>query len=316
MNLTDKYKNALASIPPSGGGGCHTALLGVANLGIMIGATHQQIFLDIRQSIPQGGRTVPDREIVDAIKRASRDVIPVGEGGCYRPLPIPPKPRPLVKPEYLQQLIKRGSDIVEADLWEASTVRPYDETDKDAVLLLDTLYRCDDILFLGERYDTKVQSAAKWIDQIRRSGTNGLPHIIPNPVTGEEHISKSGKASFRCDAAIKDFRFAMVEFDDLSRQDQLAFWASIPLPIAALIDSGGKSIHGWIATEGITNSEQWTAQVEIGLYKQRLIPMGVDPACRNEARLSRLAGHLRQEKSRWQRLLYLNPNPICSPIIE
>jgi hypothetical protein len=44
-----------------------------------------------------------------------------------------------------------------------------------------------------------------------------------------------------------------------------------------------------------------------------LCPLGCDPACRNESRLSRLPGHFRREKNAWQRLLYLNPDPEGNP---
>jgi hypothetical protein len=107
----------------------------------------------------------------------------------------------------------------------------------------------------------------------------------------------------------------MAEFDDISRADQLAFWATIPLPIAALIDSGGKSIHALIAVQGIANCAEWQRRIEDDLYARYLVPLGVDPACRNEARLSRLPGHLRDGET-WQRLLYLNPTPMSQPLIS
>jgi len=98
----------------------------------------------------------------------------------------------------------------------------------------------------------------------------------------------------------------MVEFDDLSREDQLAFWWTVKLPVAALIDSGNKSIHGIIALNDVNDAATWTREVENNLFKTLLIPLGVDGACRNEARLSRLPGH-RRDNGRMQRLIYLAP---------
>lgn len=314
--LINKYQDALHSIPAPGGGGCHTALLGTANLGIMAGLTDQQIFADLRNAIPSGGRRVPDREIMEAINRARMDTAPIEAGANWKPLQAPPKPRPVIKQTYLDHLLEKGRGIDEVDFWKASPIRLYDEPERDALLLLDTLYSPKEILFMGERFDTDVRTVEQWRKRIEQSGTEGLPHIIPNPVTGKEENGKSGKPSFRCDAAISSFRFAVVEFDNLSKEEQFAFWATIPLPVAALIDSGGKSIHGWIATEGIRSAIEWTKLVETELYARRLIPLGVDPACRNEARLSRLPGHLRAEKGRWQRLLYLNPSPACKTILK
>ena len=110
----------------------------------------------------------------------------------------------------------------------------------------------------------------------------------------------------RGDACVKGFSFATVEFDDLNHEDQLAFWWGVNLPVVALIDSANKSIHGWIRIDDIATSEDWTEEVEQQLFKKLLIPMGVDGACRNEARLSRLPGHQR-DNGKMQRLLYLAP---------
>lgn len=311
MTIHEKYSKALNEIPAPGGGGCHTALLGVANLGIMAGLTDGQLLADIRASTPHGTRNVPESEIMAAIKRAKMDCQPFDTTTGYRPrITAPPKPIERVKPEYLQHLIEKGSGQTEADFWEASPIRLYDEPAQDARLILETLYHPDDMLFIGERFSKEVRSVSEWIKHIDKHGTKDLPHIIPNPVTGQQHPDKSGNLSYRCDNAIKDFRFTIVEFDNLSREDQLAFWKAIPLPVAALIDSGRKSIHGWIAVDGIQTAEQWEQYVEIQLYKQMLIPIGVDPACRTESRLSRLPGHLRKEKGKWQKLLYLNPKHI------
>jgi len=309
MTMLEKYNNSLHEIPAPGGAGCHAALLGIANYGVMAGLTDGQLLNDMRASIPQGTRKVPDSEIMKAIDRARMDFQPfdTAQGYVPRKVPVKTKPPERVKPEYLRHLIGKGLGQTEADFWEASPIRLYNEPAQDARLLMETLYRPDDMLFIGERYDTGVRACSDWIEHINRHGTKNLPHIIPNPVTGEQHPDKSGKPSFRCDNAIKNFRYTIVEFDNLSREDQLAFWAAIPLPIVALIDSGGKSIHGWIAVDNICNADQWEQYIENELYKQMLIPLGVDPQCRNEARLSRLPGHYRGEKGKWQRLLYLNP---------
>ena len=68
----DRYKRKLSKVPPSGGGGCHPALLGVASLGMMAGYTEERVFMDLRRQV-HGTREVPDNEIRAAIDRAVRD---------------------------------------------------------------------------------------------------------------------------------------------------------------------------------------------------------------------------------------------------
>ena len=318
---SQKYQQSLKSIPiPGEGNGCHTFLLGVATYGIKAGMDKDQIFHDIRSQIPQGRRNVSDQEIRSAIERASMDTLPIEaiKGKSIVSIhekPLFHKPKELVKAEYLDNLLKRGRGFDEADFWEASPVRLLDEPSNDALLLLDILYASSDILFIGDQYSKKVMSVDKWKVHIEKNGTRDLPHIIPNPLSGQQHKTQMGKLSYRCDAAVQEYRFSVAEFDSLSCEDQFAFWAAVPLPLAALIYTGGKSLHGWVRIENVDTETKWTTCIEEKLYKQRLIPMGVDPACRNESRLSRLPGHFRSATQRWQRLLYLNPEPSRFPLV-
>ena len=128
------------------------------------------------------------------------------------------------------------------------------------------------------------------------------------PLSGEVGRTKNDRPSLRADSCVRSFRFAIAEFDGMSREDQLRFWWAVRLPVCALIDSGGKSLHAWLRIDGVSNSTQWDEIVEARLFAEKLIPLGCDGACRNESRLSRLPGHFRSEKHRWQRLLYLCPD--------
>lgn len=118
MSKLDRYQESLRTIPPPGGGGCHTALLAVANYGILAGLTAERIFSDLRGSIPAGSRKVSDREISDAIRKAMQD----HRGGTFSPRP---RPTPVIRDGKvaLQRIIEQGKIRDEADLWEASPIR-------------------------------------------------------------------------------------------------------------------------------------------------------------------------------------------------
>jgi hypothetical protein len=202
--------------------------------------------------------------------------------------------------------LAEGAGIGEVDFWEAPPVRTKTPPEQDTTLLLEALYAPSDVLFIGDRYGRMVRSVAEWLARFRTAHPIP-PHIIPNPLTGEAAPTKDGRPSFRADACVKGFRFAVAEFDGMSREDQLSFWWAVNLPVCALIDSGGKSLHAWIRIDGVETASLWTELVEGKLFGRWLIPLGCDAACRNEARLSRLPGHFREEKGRWQRILYLAP---------
>ena len=98
-------------------------------------------------------------------------------------------------------------------------------------------------------------------------------------------------------------------FDTQSREDQIRFRSVAKLPFVALIDSGGKSIHAWLDVQKmakVETKERWVKEIKGHLYDRLLTPLGVDGACSNPARLSRLPGHLRAEKGGYPRLLWLS----------
>lgn len=315
------YNQALQQIPATGSG-CHSFLLSVANLGAIAGISEADIIGDIRANIPAGGtRRVPDKEIADAVRKALTECEPLTTDGAKHSPRRQRRPRraskPFDGPTYRRKLIQRSGGVSEAELHELSPIRlTWNPGPMDAVALLDALYAPDDVLFIGGTYDTTVRTAKEWRRVIEQGKT--WPHIIPNPVTGRKHNNRSGIPSWRCDASIADYRFAIAEFDEIDGKkfphaEQLAFWHTIIaddlLIVAALIDSGNKSIHAWLRVN-LPDATAWVREVEEGMYDPetgRMALLGADRSCRNPSRLSRLPGHFRAEKGKLQRLLYLNP---------
>ena len=218
-------------------------------------------------------------------------------------------PKPKISSEYRDHLLGKGIGAEEVDFWEASPARLFDAPEKDTELFLRTLYDPNDYLFIGTQYDTKVRTVAQWID-LFKNNPMPLPFICPNPVDGQLHPTKSGALSYRCDEAVCKFKFAVLEFDTLSRNEQFAFWGEMlhELPLVTLIDSGNKSLHAWIRVSDVHTLDEWKIKIEQKFFEQCLKPLGIDTACKNPSHMSRLPGCIRKETGRWQRLLYLNPD--------
>lgn len=309
MKLLKRYQEKLSSIPPPGSC-CHPFLLVVANLGVLCGLSIEKIFADIRRSIPSGSRQVPDQEIMDAIRKAEADH-GRGNSKTFKPKPSPPVPDKKVA---LRNIIQQSQVTNEGDLWELSPVRITGTPQEDMILLLSSLFRPSVLIFIGDRCEPgiigmTIRTAGQWITYFQNGGKAG-PYIIPNPMSGKEGLTKDGKPSFRCDNTVQAYLCCVGEFDDIAREDQLRFWSGAKLPIFALIDSGGKSIHAWLDVQKLAKvetPEEWATVIKSRLYDKNLIPMGVDPACSNPSRLSRLPGHFREEKQAYQRLLWLSP---------
>ena len=353
----DRYQKALAEIPaPGTGNGCHRAILGVANLAVLAGRTDDEAFAEIRNAIPKGNRTVPDKEILEAIQKARQDIASPDPNRPRLPRLLPrPRTAAEIRAEVLEDeanaaelrrsLLKAGGGAVDpfgTDFRESSPVRiePYSEADPhvtDMIQLLRHLYNPDDILFIGRKTDAapdNLKTAAEWIkffeenlDRIgeqppecRRSEFEELsarfPLIMPNPLTGRSGPTKSGgKESWRADSCVSEYRYIVAEFDDMPLEEQGAMLRALSkagAKIAAVIYSGGKSLHAWLRCEGVTTAEEWQRQVKGELFPV-LAAVGVDKACSNPSHLSRLPGVFRADKENWQRLLYLDPEGGTTP---
>lgn len=135
-----------------------------------------------------------------------------------------------------------------------------------------------------------------WVDKIRSgyafSGAAGM-WIRINPF-------KIGNDT-GADTGVADYRHCLVEFDKGDSREQWSAVKQSGLPVAAVLTSGGKSIHAWVKVEAKTLEEFRKRQEVVYTYLEACTP---DPANKNPSRLSRLPGVMRGDKE--QQLIALN----------
>ncbi|MFN7341388.1 MAG: AAA family ATPase [Opitutia bacterium] len=102
------------------------------------------------------------------------------------------------------------------------------------------------------------------------------------------------------DSSVASFRHVLVEFDHLPKEEQVAIFHQSNLPITALIDSGGKSVHAWVKVEA-DNRHQWEERRR-AVY-EFLADHEPDQQNKNPSRWSRLGGVSRGDKE--QRIIAL-----------
>jgi hypothetical protein len=205
-------------------------------------------------------------------------------------------------------------------LWERSQKRP--ET-QNAFSFLKHLYRERERVHVFDAIETKQPLQTITISNpmdcrvpslIRNGGQHGRGMwFLCNPIDGNWHDTGereglTGRPILSCRnwQAVTSFRFAVLESDQAPFDQWLAFIAQLPIPIAAIYTSGGRSIHTLIQLDAATKTE-WDCIITP--IKRPLKVMGGDSACLSAVRLTRLPGCLRPEKSGFQKLLYLSPNP-------
>jgi hypothetical protein len=95
------------------------------------------------------------------------------------------------------------------------------------------------------------------------------------------------------DAGVLDHRYLLLESDSGSLEQQMAIIQETALPVAAVVDSGKKSLHAWIKLDA-PNLEEYRRRVAV-VYALPLLS-GFDPQNKNPGRLTRLPGARRGEK--------------------
>jgi hypothetical protein len=250
-----------------------------------------------------------------------------------REVGAPDKPRPTIPtPEGAIRNTEEFLNDFRIDqngLFESSSITLGEDWRLDAVPLLELLYRPEDPVCICTAYTIQTKkeggqkavpfgagitkSAREWVNEIRRRGTpenKAGCWFRPNPVNQQG----SGTNGAHRDDDVQDYRFLLVESDDLPSDLQLSFFLKLELPVVALVSSGGRSIHAIIRLNA-PSAEEFKRLADHIL--RRLARFGIDQKTRNPSRYSRLPGAQRVigaqtllgEDSGQQRLLYFNHQP-------
>lgn len=97
---------------------------------------------------------------------------------------------------------------------------------------------------------------------------------------------------------VTEFRYALVESDDMELDKQNALLHELELPIAALVYSGGKSIHAIVKVDA-ADYDEYRKRVDYLYDVCRKNGLNVDTQDRNPSRLSRLPGVLRGDEKQF-----------------
>lgn len=198
---------------------------------------------------------------------------------------------------------------------------PVDVSKVDPLTFLKTIFRDGEYAFIADAMNSreaykmlKVEKNVEYcpeLDEISRNNSEGVWYVS-NPVNGIK-MTKNGKDTYRSECNITDYRYCVVESDEVPQDEWISILVTLCLPFAAIYSSGGKSIHSLIYI-GADTPEKWKAVVK--KIKTYLVELGADPQTYNLSRLTRLPQCLRGNTREMQKLLYLNPDPKPLKIME
>ena len=98
---------------------------------------------------------------------------------------------------------------------------------------------------------------------------------------------------------VTEFRHVLAESDDLPIERQLAVIRALNLPCAAIVHSGGKSVHAIVKVDAGTDAKTYRERVDFLFAVLDRNGFKVDRQCRNPSRLSRLPGVARGERKQY-----------------
>lgn len=277
-----------------------------------------------RQLRPNYAADVTDAEILDIIQWAAGKNLTPGmkRSKIERP---PSEPSHAANENSIKRIRKflNGFSCHEIDLWEVSAWRPLEDWRLDSLLFLAGMYFASEQINIVTEFSGNSGKANpkgygqtltrdEWMRKIRDTGTpqsQAGAWIRMNPTDGRGITDEN----------ITACRFALIEFDRIPFSLQLSLTARLPLPINAILTSGGKSVHAWVR---VNAPDVETYRETVRKMFSLLKPFGVDQANKNPSRLSRLVGAQRiiggcssEAGIGQQRLLYLNPDNISEGAI-
>ncbi len=270
------------------------------------------------------GPDVTDREIIDVIRWASGKNFTrcVPRSVYQQTITAKPSPPQAINP--VASIRKYLGDFTadEADLWHESQWRPLEDWRFDSLMFMAGMYHAGELVNIVTDHTVDPKGRANPKGYGITLERDAAMRMIRDKGTPQSEVGAWVRMNPTDGAGVTDtnvaaYRFALIELDGVPMDLQLSLLARLPLPINAILTSGGKSVHAWVRV----NAQSADAYREkVAEMLALLKPYGVDQANKNPSRLSRLPGAQRRIGAGGdgrQRLLYLAPDCTDSkPILK
>jgi len=236
------------------------------------------------------GEPLQAGEVERAVRRSKATARQTG--ATTAPIRRTPK-WPTVDQEQRNAIIASGFELY--DLWENSPIR-FDPSDRCTEQIVDALFPGNPWLCVGTAHSFKTRRREELRGQLA-----SLPQIVPSPMKAQTGLTQDGKVSEHTLEATGSRRFLIVEQDSGTLDEQAAILTHLAerAPLALVVHSGGKSLHGWFVASGY--SEDLLHQ-----FMRRCVALGADPALWTRSQLARMPDGTRDTGER-QKVYFFNP---------
>lgn len=268
------------------GDGLHTDIFAATCFLLERGYEAEQVFSVLRVCADQvGEREVPDRELRSAINYAVAKKI----GGVS------------VSSRWSQSDPLFMAEVVKANPVDLERLRQNARSfEQNPSFFLPGLFHDYELLCVAA--DTWTYSTILRDDACNVAKDYALEFIVPSAMTSKTGLTVEGKESAHTKANTGSRVYLVVEFDQASKTDQIAFhkFLSRQAPLVLMLDSGGKSIHGWYLVEGW---EEFKIQRLFDVACQ----LGADKKTWTPSQFIRMPGGRNNKYKTIQKVVYFSP---------
>jgi len=275
---------------PKAGTGVHSWMMEAAWACRINGLTAEDTARELHSRMTRNPS--PGNEIETAVAKVfdSPD-LPVTGGGSR----IWPKTQkwPSRNDEQIEALAADGRGV--DDLRKESRRRFACSPEVTSRAVLKNIFPGNPLLCVGNKYDFHTSPLSEFVDVAYT-----YEQIVPSPMTAKHGRTQAGKLSEHTLEATGPRRFLIIEGDKTSKEHQAAVLLHLAqvAPLTMVVDSGGKSLHGWFFVAGKTD-EQLTP------FFSRACVLGADVALWTRSQFVRMPGGLRDNGNR-QSVIYYN----------
>ena len=356
MDLIERASKYVAKMPPAvSGAGGHKATFHVACVLVQgFGLSPEQAYPLLADFNALCSPPWSEKELRHKLRGADTASSPRGRGWLAKGAEwtpsttwngkhlVPERPKPAFAADKLAKFSGEWAKRVDL-VWLAnrSAVDPARVSRGDFLKAL--YHEGEKVAVLTYEYSTTIgRGITLWPDgEPPESGEEPRPcgvWFLNQPVDGEYHPHEdpTKQASCRTWRAVTSWRFMVIESDTADTRQWLGALAQLPLRIAAIYTSGGRSVHALVRIDAPTKGE-WDAERD--KMREALVVLGADnnTLSAGAVRLTRLPGCWRHGKMgegppdaegkrakkyerfprpKLQKLLYLNPHAPLAPLVD
>lgn len=204
----------------------------------------------------------------------------------------------IVDPSWIE-----ASDVVEpGDTWDGW---------RDLVRYLETLFDANEVVgYVSESWDKD----GRWLPSNKGPHNETAGELIASLTKHKSDLGASvGWNNTEAGAWIRfnpldgngvrndnvaEFRYALVESDNMSVERQKAIIEQLELPVAALVHSGNKSIHAVVKVDA-KDYDEYRKRVDFLYDTCKKNGLNLDTQNKNPSRLSRMPGVMRNGRKQW-----------------